>query len=263
MTPTGAPWLAVVLGAAAAAAADGARCPRNRLPRTAADSSVARVAAAVPHAEGLGSRSAAAPRRSAQLMAARTAAAVAGLGAALLAGLPWAPAAGLVVGWSAWRALRRLPVDDPRSAAQLLADLPGTAELLAAAIEAGADLRTALAAVAECGGPAAARLGAAARLLHLGAPAERAWTALTEEGGSALAPLATALTLSADTGAALAERLLQLAADARAKVALASGERARRAGVRAVAPLGLCFLPAFVLVGVVPIVAAGLQHLPS
>jgi hypothetical protein len=35
---------------------------------------------------------------------------------------------------------------------------------------------------------------------------------------------------------------------------VAATEAARSAGVRAVAPLGLCFLPAFVLVGVVPTV---------
>jgi len=34
----------------------------------------------------------------------------------------------------------------------------------------------------------------------------------------------------------------------------AAAERARRAGVHVVAPLAMCFLPAFVLVAVVPVV---------
>ncbi|MCW2777557.1 MAG: hypothetical protein JWN17_1282, partial [Frankiales bacterium] len=46
----------------------------------------------------------------------------------------------------------------------------------------------------------------------------------------------------------------RLAADARAEARSAAEQRARRAGVLAVAPLGLCFLPAFVLLGVVPVV---------
>ena len=38
-------------------------------------------------------------------------------------------------------------------------------------------------------------------------------------------------------------------------------ERARRAGVQAVGPLAACFLPAFVLVGVVPVVVGVAQAL--
>ncbi|MCU1692975.1 MAG: hypothetical protein JWM64_2066, partial [Frankiales bacterium] len=46
----------------------------------------------------------------------------------------------------------------------------------------------------------------------------------------------------------------RLAAEARASATARAEQRARRAGVLAVAPLGLCFLPAFVLLGVVPVV---------
>ena len=38
-------------------------------------------------------------------------------------------------------------------------------------------------------------------------------------------------------------------------------ERARAVGVKAAVPLGLCLLPAFVLVGIVPVVAALLTNL--
>jgi hypothetical protein len=38
-------------------------------------------------------------------------------------------------------------------------------------------------------------------------------------------------------------------------------KRARTVGVRAAGPLGLCFLPAFMLVGIVPTVVGGFAHL--
>jgi hypothetical protein len=48
--------------------------------------------------------------------------------------------------------------------------------------------------------------------------------------------------------------LERVAEDARDTARRAAEARARSLGARAAAPLGLCFLPAFVLVGVVPIV---------
>ena len=60
---------------------------------------------------------------------------------------------------------------------------------------------------------------------------------------------------AAEGGAPVAAAIARLAEQAR-EVARASGQAAaERAGVLAVAPLGLCFLPAFVLLGVVPVVA--------
>ena len=66
---------------------------------------------------------------------------------------------------------------------------------------------------------------------------------------------------SAETGTALAESLDRLSADARRDRALALQSRARSVGVQAAGPLGLCFLPAFMLVGVVPTVIGGFAHL--
>jgi len=60
---------------------------------------------------------------------------------------------------------------------------------------------------------------------------------------------------AAESGAPLSDVLAGLAEDARARALLAARLRARAVGVRAVLPLGLCFLPAFVLLGVVPLVA--------
>jgi hypothetical protein len=53
----------------------------------------------------------------------------------------------------------------------------------------------------------------------------------------------------------------RLAADLRDQADLASQAYARTIEVRAAAPLGVCFLPAFVLLGVVPLVAGVLGDL--
>jgi pilus assembly protein TadC len=52
----------------------------------------------------------------------------------------------------------------------------------------------------------------------------------------------------------LASSVRDLAADERERARWDALERARRAGVQAVGPLAACFLPAFVLVGVLPVV---------
>ncbi|HZY74813.1 MAG TPA: type II secretion system F family protein, partial [Jatrophihabitantaceae bacterium] len=52
----------------------------------------------------------------------------------------------------------------------------------------------------------------------------------------------------------LARTFTQLAEDTRAEVQADALARANRAGVLAMAPLGLCFLPAFLCLGIVPTV---------
>jgi hypothetical protein len=68
------------------------------------------------------------------------------------------------------------------------------------------------------------------------------------------APAVRALVRASDGGAPVAAAVARLAADARAAARERDRRAARQAGVRAVLPLGLCFLPAFVLLGVVPVV---------
>ena len=81
-------------------------------------------------------------------------------------------------------------------------------------------------------------------------------------GGPARRPIAGSERLAAlavrssHSGAALAANLTRLADDLRGARAAALDAAARRAGVLVVLPLGLCFLPAFVLAGLVPVVVA-------
>jgi Flp pilus assembly protein TadB len=145
---------------------------------------------------------------------------------------------------------------DPRELALL-------ADLVAAALDAGAPLHTALStADAAVPGPRRHLLGLAARDLLDGrsVPTTGPATLRTEEpdGDEPLPPsFVRALHRSGRSGARLAAVLRLLADDLRAEAAAAELERARRVGVLAVIPLGLCCLPAFMLLAVVPL-AAGL-----
>lgn len=63
-------------------------------------------------------------------------------------------------------------------------------------------------------------------------------------------------------GGALAETMERLADDIRADSGSRAEAAAHRVGVLAAAPLGLCFLPAFVCLGVAPVVLGLLPTLP-
>lgn len=146
------------------------------------------------------------------------------------------------------------PARTRRRRLQLVAELPEVLELLAAALEAGAPLRSAVQQVARCA-PEAARFGleqVSARV-GIGFSDSEAWAPLADD--PQWAPVAQDLARSADTGAGAARALRRHAEDARARRRDAMVERARAVGVRSVLPLMACFLPAFLLVGVVPIVA--------
>lgn len=65
-----------------------------------------------------------------------------------------------------------------------------------------------------------------------------------------------AVARAVDGGAPLAEALERIAQDQRARHRADAMAAAARVGVHAVGPLALCFLPAFVLIGVLPLVLA-------
>jgi pilus assembly protein TadC len=136
--------------------------------------------------------------------------------------------------------------------------IPAALDLLAACLSAGAAPAQALAAVGGAfDGEVGATLSAVARLTTLGAPIETAWSACLRD--RRWAPIARAVVRAHYSGAALTDVLAHQAADRRRALRADAEAAAQRAGVRAVLPLGVCFLPAFVLVGVVPVVA-GFAH---
>lgn len=126
-------------------------------------------------------------------------------------------------------------------------------DLLAACLRAGMPVADALGALADTmPTSAAAALRRAGELIALGAAPDEAWRSALE--CPATAPLARAACRTARSGSALAGAAADLAARARAEVTEAAQKRAQRAGVLITLPLGLCFLPAFLLLGVVPVV---------
>ncbi|MBB3601536.1 pilus assembly protein TadC [Mycolicibacterium sp. BK556] len=100
----------------------------------------------------------------------------------------------------------------------------------------------------------AALLRRAADLLALGADPDTAWSrpAGADEGDDGLARLARR---SASSGSALAQGVAELAEQSRQDAGHHASAAAERASVLIAGPLGLCFLPAFVCLGIVPVVA--------
>ncbi|HEX6076879.1 MAG TPA: type II secretion system F family protein [Micromonosporaceae bacterium] len=163
-------------------------------------------------------------------------------------------AAGLVGGIVLHHLLRRLETRSARQRRLSAASaLPFAVDLLAASVRAGAPPSVASRTVGTAlDGPLGGRLCRVADALALGAPPVEAWAHL--DGVPGAGRLVLAAVRSSESGAALAGALTRLADELRAARVTACEAAARRAGVLVVLPLGLCFLPAFVLAGLVPIV---------
>ncbi len=129
-----------------------------------------------------------------------------------------------------------------------------TFDLLAACLQAGLPTGTAAAAVATTAPPKiAGALRTTADLLSLGADPESAWTPVSAV--PEIESLARMARRSARSGASLAEAISELADSERKRAEDTAAAAAERAGVMISGPLGLCFLPAFVCLGIVPVVA--------
>ncbi|MEV6681333.1 type II secretion system F family protein [Streptomyces erythrochromogenes] len=176
--------------------------------------------------------------------------------------------AGAVVGCLAAVVVRRLgavrrpaPGVDPREAER---QLPFAADLLAACLAAGAGPVEAAEVVGESlGGPVGERLARAGAELRLGGEPGDGWGRLAQIPGARA--LAECLERAARTGAPAAEPMSRLASGLREDRARRAGARAQRAAVLVTAPVGLCFLPAFLSIGVAPVVigmASGLLSNP-
>jgi len=138
------------------------------------------------------------------------------------------------------------------------ADRPGVdvqvvLELVAAALRSGAGVPRALEATGGAiGGPDGAVLTRAAHALVLGSTWERAWTGAPP----VLDPMVRALRGAWMDGAAPGEALRAAGEEVRHEQRSEARTAAARLGVRLVLPLGACYLPAFVLVGLVPVLLA-------
>jgi len=129
-------------------------------------------------------------------------------------------------------------------------------DVLAACLRSGMAVSTAAAAVAESA-PAgmAALLSRAADLLALGADPGRAWVSAGVSEDDHVQAFLRMARRSASSGTALAQGVEDLAVQLRGEATDAASARAERAAVLMAGPLGLCYLPAFLCLGIVPVVA--------
>ncbi|WP_369176377.1 type II secretion system F family protein [Streptomyces mutabilis] len=182
--------------------------------------------------------------------------AVVGAGWALVGGLVGVTAglAGAVVLWRMRaRGAAAGTAATQTVAAEAARQLPLAADLLAACVAAGAGPVAAAQAVGDAlGGPVGDALGRGAAEVRLGGEPAGAWRGLAALPGAA--PLARLLERADVSGLPAAGPVARLAAQARADWARTTTARARRAAVMVSAPVGLCFLPAFIAVGVLPVV---------
>lgn len=148
---------------------------------------------------------------------------------------------------------RRGDADEKRRATDPFA-VASTLDVLAVCLQSGMGVAHAAAATAPSAPPALrAVLQRAADLLALGADPDTAWSLEADE--SDLEALMRLARRSAHSGSALALGVSELADQLRQDAAHAAEAAAERAGVLIAGPLGLCFLPAFACLGIIPVVA--------
>lgn len=132
-------------------------------------------------------------------------------------------------------------------------------DLLDVALTSGASVPGALVALAAATAPdpVAAELRSAATALRLGATWQEAWAPCPP----VLRPLATSLEPGWTDGVDPCPLVRQAAASIRSRRRQEAQEAAARLGARLVLPLGLCFLPAFVLLAMAPVLLSGVGSL--
>ena len=126
-------------------------------------------------------------------------------------------------------------------------------DLLGACLRAGLPVSAAITAMASTAPkPMADSLRRVADLLALGADPDAAWSeAALDPDTEALARMARR---SARSGSSLSSSMTELAERSRGEAEDLAAAAAERAGVLISGPLGLCFLPAFIALGIVPVV---------
>lgn len=189
-----------------------------------------------------------------------------------MSGISAAAAVVLAVALLSWPAraaprhrLRIPPTGDPNPSASEPSvldplSIASVFDLLAACLRAGLPMAAAASAVASSAPPdLGAALLRAADMLTLGADAATAWERAAQDaagrpGATEIESLARMARRSARSGASLAEAVGELAVQHRGAIEDAAAARAERAGVLISGPLGLCFLPAFLCLGIIPVV---------
>ncbi|WP_067438605.1 type II secretion system F family protein [Nocardioides jensenii] len=185
----------------------------------------------------------------------------AALGGVTLVPLPLGGVVAVVAFVAVWVTIARAaPASELRKRQAAARDLPQVVQLLGLVLAAGGSLPEALHQVAAAlPGPGTEPLRRADARLGFGMAPVDVWRELSNS--PAYERVGRALLRAETSGVPIADvvrRLgLDLAREERARVE----DRARTVGVRAAVPLGLLLLPAFLVVGIVPVIASALSSL--
>jgi Flp pilus assembly protein TadB len=159
-----------------------------------------------------------------------------------------------------WLAGRLEPPAVRRRRERLEAAVPHAVDLMAACLAAGLSPAAAVEQVrVVVDEPLARELAGLARRLELGVDPATVWRELAAH--RQLGSLGRTMSRAVESGASVSEAMQRLADDLRGRRRAHVESRARAVGVKAAVPLGGCLLPAFVLVGVVPLVAGSVTFL--
>ncbi|SEI39411.1 Type II secretion system (T2SS), protein F [Arthrobacter sp. yr096] len=146
--------------------------------------------------------------------------------------------------------------EDGAGVADGLRDTAMMLELVASMLDAGAGIGRALELIAGCASPPISRsLRPVVAALAMGADWDTAWRSPVKHTPEVIR-VKEALAFAALTGAPSASILYAQAARERREHFRAAEKRAAALGVKLVVPLGLCSLPAFICLGIVPVLIA-------
>lgn len=194
----------------------------------------------------------AAPRRSRRPAPAVLAAIGVPVAALVLLGWPSGAAIGIALGPVAYGAVGRLESAASRERnAQIASQLPGALDLMVATLEVGRPPVVALGLAAEAtSDPLGSQLTQLASRLAVAGDPMVVWSAVLDD--PALAPVGRAFRRAEMSGMPVAQVISGVADELRRERRARRRDDSRKVAVRTAAPLGVCFLPAFFLIGIVP-----------
>ena len=141
---------------------------------------------------------------------------------------------------------------DRQREAAIVADLPVALALIATVVKSGRSTESAFVLVSQhLGDPLASALQQIAAKLERAPEPAQVWRSLES---SFLGKVARTFDRSAESGSGVVATVTLAATDVRKARAETKRLAASRVAVKTAAPLGLCFMPAFLLVGIVPMV---------
>lgn len=164
----------------------------------------------------------------------------------------WAAAAALI----AWRILSRSAGSNDADHEAIREQLPLLVDLMSAGLRAGQPVDHAMRVAASAVGPPLSK-----EALRLIPPVNDASSWRTLARHPHLGAIGRTIQRSTQSGSAIGPSFARLADEVRRDVRAQAEERARRVGVRTVLPLGVCFLPAFMLLGVAPTIIGALSSM--